>query len=245
MESELPILQPENIKSCSRCRIKRVKCDMTLPACDRCKKKGEICDICDMVSYGFSTVRNLQEMLDDMQKKLTELNTEDRRNDDENKDARHSTFNKDVEEHLAVEVGTLTATNSDYIGTASGVAFSKIFLRQINVFNLMHQDKNLNNLDKLNPNISNLKVDSIPVVSLPRKEVTKYLYHIYIEHVQIFYPIVDVNHIANSIEKLYHRLGQVSVDDRYIIFMMLSISSGLAAEKQQYIEMHDVNTSKE
>lgn len=245
MKSELPILQPENIKSCSRCRIKRVKCDMTLPACDRCKKKSEICDICDMVSYGFSTVRNLQEMLDDMQKKLTELNTEDRRNDDENKDARHSTFNKDVEEHLAVEVGTLTATNSDYIGTASGVAFSKIFLRQINVFNLMHQDKNLNNLDKLNPNISNLKVDSIPVVSLPRKEVTKYLYHIYIEHVQIFYLIVDVNHIANSIEKLYHRLGQVSVDDRYIIFMMLSISSGLAAEKQQYIEMHDVNTSKE
>lgn len=245
MGSDLPILPPETIRSCSRCRIKRVKCDMALPACGRCKAKSEICDICDMVSYGFSTVRNLQGIIDDMQKKLIELNTADRRNNHENKDARHSAFNKSVEEHLAVEVGTLSATKSDYIGTASGVAFTKIFLKQMNVFNMVQHDNNLNNLDKLNPNISNLQIDNIPVVSLPGKEVTKYLYQIYMDHVQIFYPIVDVNHIANSITKLYERSGQISIGAKYTIFMILSISSQFAAEKQQYVEMNDVNTSKE
>ena len=218
---------------------------MTLPACDRCKAKDEICDICDMVSYGFSTVRSLQEKVDDMQKKLIEFTTSDHQDEHENKNKRHSAFNKSMEELLAVEVGTLSATNSDYIGTASGVAFTKIFLKQINVLNLLHHNNKLNTLDKLNPNVSSLEIDNIPVVSLPRKEITKYLYQIYIEHVQIFYPIVDVNHIANSINMLYQRSGQISIGDKYTIFMILSISSGFAAEKQQYVEMNDVNTSKE
>lgn len=244
MHLALPIIPPENKKSCSRCRVKRVKCDMALPTCERCRVKGDICDICDMVFYSFSAVQSLQATIEELQQKLATVKLQNE-GDKGNIFTRQSEFNKTVGENLLVEVGSLSSLNNQYIGTASGVAFVKMFLSQINLPRLMKMDKNHFNLDKLNPNISNLQISNIPVISLPSRKITKYLLEVYIEHIHIFYPIIDINYIARSIEDLYNRSTRVSANDKYLIFMVLSISSGFADATHEYIELNDLNTSRE
>lgn len=242
MNKEIPIIPPKIIKSCSKCRSRRVKCDMSFPTCDRCERRGELCDICDMILYDFSTVRNLQLLIKDLQNKTKSTCFEDEEHEEEGRKRAQPSLNKSVENSLSIEVGTLSSTNKNYIGTASGAIFTKIFLAQLNIPNL--NGKN-NEFDKLNSNVSNLDIIDIPIVSLPNKITTIYLVGIYIEHVHIFYPIIDVNYIAQLIENIYHSAGDITYNDKYIIFMILSISSQFAENKEKYVNMHDSNSSME
>ncbi|KAG0690558.1 hypothetical protein C6P40_002428 [Pichia californica] len=243
MNHTVPILQPSILKSCSKCRSRRVKCDMSLPICDRCKSRGEICDICDMVFYDFSTVRNLQLMLSEFENKsknnyTISLNNNEKRSNKKS----HSTFNTSIEASLSEEVGSLSSTDKNYIGTASGAIFSKIFLKQLNIPNI---NGSFNGLDKLNSNLSNINVLNIPIVSLPSKDITKYLFEIYLEHIQIFYPILDINNTTSVIDNIYEGFSKISSSDKYILFMILSISSQFAINKPEYKKLNDLNSPLE
>lgn len=242
MNEEIPIIPPKIIKSCSKCRSRKVKCDMTFPTCNRCERRDEICDICDMILYDYSTVRNLQLLIKDLQKKVTKTGCGEKKGENCNKHAHsHASLNKLVENSSSVEVGTLSSTNRNYTGTASGAIFTNIFLAQLNIPNL----NSTNEFDKLNSNVSNLDIIDIPIVSLPGKTTTIYLLGIYIEYIHIFYPIININYIIKLIENIYNKSGNTTYNDRYMIFMILSISSQFAESKKEYINLHDLNNSME
>lgn len=209
---------------------------MEYPQCSRCKNKDEICDICDMISYDFQTVRSLQSEINQLRKQLnTTVNTT---TDDNN--ARENSLNlfNNSADNFSVEVGTLSTNNSDYIGTASGVIFTKIFLNQLKI-------PSLNALDKLNPNISSFDIQNIPIISLPTKEITIYLLQVYIEYVEIFYPILDLSYVYNAIDNLYANVKLVNSNDKFMIFMILAITSEFSKNDPIYVLMNDMNTSKE
>lgn len=229
MDASVPILSPESIKSCSKCRARRVKCDMTMPVCNRCTARGEICDICDMATYSFSTVRQLQETVHHLEKKLGNNETKSKR----------PGLNHAVQESLSEEVGALTPITNHYVGSASGVVFTKLFLSELNLPNLTaigHQ---------LNSNVSGLQIANIPIVSLPPKVVTKFLFRVYIDHFQIFYPILDINALAESIEKIYLNANEVLDMTKYTIFMVLSIASEFSKNDNTYLKMGDLTKPKE
>lgn len=57
-------LQPDDIKSCANCKIKKVKCSAEIPQCARCVKSGIQCNISDKVYYNHKTVRSLLEVIE-------------------------------------------------------------------------------------------------------------------------------------------------------------------------------------
>lgn len=52
-------LQPDDIKSCANCKIKKVKCSAEIPQCSRCVRSGIQCNISDNVYYNHKTIRSL------------------------------------------------------------------------------------------------------------------------------------------------------------------------------------------
>ncbi|TID29973.1 hypothetical protein CANINC_001484 [Pichia inconspicua] len=56
-------LQPDDIKSCANCKMKKVKCSAEIPQCARCVKSGIQCNIADNVYYNHKTVRSLLDVI--------------------------------------------------------------------------------------------------------------------------------------------------------------------------------------
>lgn len=75
-ENDIDILTPQTLKSCSKCRTRRVKCDMKLPSCSNCIKRGNLCDMTDNVGYSYQTVKKLQDEIKSLKNNpLNENNT--------------------------------------------------------------------------------------------------------------------------------------------------------------------------
>lgn len=232
-------IEPSFIKSCTRCRERKVKCDMHLPICKRCTARKEDCDVKDMIMYDFDVVEKLQSRVKELESKLKEY---EGALPASKKPKKLNYLNESIQESVGVEVGILDSESKTYFGTASGIAFTNVFLNQLS---FKFDNKSVNVFNELNFNPSVLKIENFPIISLPPKNVVFFLLETYLENIQVFYPIISLNHILKTIDNLYSAPKEVSANDKFMLFMILAISSEYSQNNKKYISLNDPNTSRE
>ncbi|ODV84814.1 hypothetical protein CANARDRAFT_213289, partial [[Candida] arabinofermentans NRRL YB-2248] len=208
-------VKPDFIKSCSYCKLKKVKCSGEVPTCSRCSKSNVVCNIVEGVGYTYKTVQSLLTRISELEDQLsrsqpidTQIPTfidsqqqqqqsqqqlsqsqQQQQSQDPQQQSQPNTTNDKVIDGLSTEVGSLTiGTNLDegkYIGAATGSNFARVFLKQINL-------NHLENIDSLNDDFELFDASvTRTCAALPNYRISKYLLFTYIDKIQIYYPVFN------------------------------------------------------
>ncbi|KAG7714716.1 hypothetical protein KL949_004552 [Ogataea haglerorum] len=246
--NDIPYIQPATIKACSRCRTKRIKCDMSLPSCSGCLKRGASCDITDMASYSFQSFRALQEENDRLKESMR--SAEVLSGADPPKRRKHEVHRQDTEiDKIVTEVGSLnnnsSGTYSSYLGSATGTTLLQIFLNQVDVSTL----HGLKSLDLNNGNLNAFHESSFAnavYATLPNHTIIDYLWISYIDEVHVLYPIIDISRVRKIISDLKNRsMASFGPGERYVLFMVFAIASYCSQNKKTYQQLKDDNLPRE
>ncbi|KAH7256177.1 fungal-specific transcription factor domain-containing protein [Fusarium tricinctum] len=236
----LSSLQPAVSKACSRCRARKVKCDLKIPQCSSCVKQNEVCNITDCVSYPYSVVKALQDRINDLEARLHMAETP---NVPVVEAISESTLNNQPTpanlQKEAEEVGFLTTGGSDlysgskYVGSAAGSTFARIFFKQLNIIPSWDSGQQRSGLDQSL---------SLATAALPPQPIARPLLNLYIARVHIWWPFLQLPHLRRVMQHIYEDPRQCSDHEKFIVFIVLALgSSRLTSKDSQSAAIMDLN----
>ncbi|KAL3485693.1 fungal-specific transcription factor domain-containing protein [Aspergillus germanicus] len=216
---------PSVIKSCSRCRARKVKCDLKVPRCSACQRHGEACNITEYVAYPYSLVASLHSRVKELEQKLQSYSNQSGSNSSsallgdastQLNNSERPIWSVDVSKE-AEEVGVLAIgywdrySEKKYVGAAARSTFARIFFKQVGLSPASNaaSGKFICQDDA-----------SVSTAAVPTKTISAHLLSIYIA-----------------------REPRASQDfERFIFFIVLALASDEARRDQQYMSLLDLNT---
>lgn len=253
--------EPSSIKSCSKCRSRRVKCDLKAPVCTNCLKHDALCDITDHIYYSFNTMAKLQDKIIEYEKNLAEnhiiegsMSSVDITNNPNRKrrvqyfdDTSTLSEKSSLLEKISYEVGTLLDGNDTaiYYGSGQGSLFLKIFLSELHHKILSNFWKKATESDK---DITGGEEDRhflTASASIPNSHIIDLLWGNYIKDVYQFYPFLSLTQVRRIFEKSKQNFSKLHPGEKFTFFMILAISSHLSKQMEGYRMLLDVNSPRE
>lgn len=304
-------LQPDDIKSCANCKLKKVKCTGEIPQCSRCVKASIQCNMAENVYYNHKTVKSLLEVIERLKQEVTRprQNLQLRSNNDNLLSSTHqreqeqklssqyngspynapsiailarkhtfptpkylssvSTFSgstsptsetsinspekkekgkkRSTIESISTEVGSLTLPDEDFVPgkTSTRSRFPYLILKQLN---LDKQSRSMNSFDDAFECFDASVCRAY--TPLPPYRVAKFAVQTYINCVHVCFPFLSVTDLKNILEKMYTLPREVSSQDKFILFLVLSIgldkgenSPEMANYKNQFDPVEYYNTA--
>lgn len=153
------------------------------------------------------------------------------------------------------EVGSLTSPNANndqgkYIGAATGSNFAKMFLNQMYVQRLDEVD-HLSSLNfSINDYSSNAFISNF-CAPLPPYNITKLALNNYVNFIHIYFPILNLKDLLNSLNEIYKNPKSLTYHDKYVLFMVIAIGlekgeidSTLSNYYNQFKPIEFYNTAK-
>lgn len=156
---------------------------------------------------------------------------------------------------LSNEVGSLTSSNNNndqgkYIGAATGSNFAKMFLNQLYIQRLDEVD-HLSSLNFSINDYSNNILTSNSCAPLPPYNITKLAINNYVNFIHIYYPILNLKDLLNSLNEIYKNPKSLTHHDKYVLFMVIAIGlekgeidSTLSNYYNQFKPIEFYNTAK-
>ncbi|KAG9256609.1 fungal-specific transcription factor domain-containing protein [Emericellopsis atlantica] len=237
-------LQPSVSKACARCHARKVKCDQKVPRCAACTRQNEECNITDCVSYPYSAVLALQTEIEHLKARLQQTQIASETYKDPPRADNGSRFprqasDEDVNGSLpgkeAEEVGVLSIggpsrfTQDQYVGSAAGSTFARIFFKQLN---LKESERNGMDLDPLPDTIG---------ASLPPWATARFLLSRYIARLHTWWPFLQLPVLRRLFQSMYGNHRATSSADRFVVFMVLTLASSASQDDPEYGALLDMN----
>ncbi|KAI6781486.1 uncharacterized protein J7T54_001448 [Emericellopsis cladophorae] len=135
----------------------------------------------------------------------------------------------------AEEVGVLSIggpsrfTQDQYVGSAAGSTFARIFFKQLN---LRASERSGVDLDPLPDTIG---------ASLPSWATARFLLSRYIARVHTWWPFLQLPGLRQLFQSMYGNHRATSSDDRFIVFMVLALASSASQDDPEYGALLDMN----
>ncbi|KAJ0420119.1 fungal-specific transcription factor domain-containing protein [Aspergillus carlsbadensis] len=241
---------PSVIKSCSRCRARKVKCDLKVPQCSACQKHSEACNITEYVAYPYSLVASLHSRVKELEQKLQSYSNQTGSISSSDllggaptqlDNSERPVWSVDVSKE-AEEVGVLAIGYGDrysekkYVGAAAGSTFARIFFKQVGLS--PSSEAMFGRFEHKNDAL-------VSTASVPTKMISTHLLYIFIARVHLWWPFLDLRHVRGCFRRVYQEPRASQDFERFIFFIILALASDQARRDQQYTSLLDLNTPQE
>ncbi|KAL2848518.1 fungal-specific transcription factor domain-containing protein [Aspergillus pseudoustus] len=240
---------PSVIKSCARCRARKVKCDLKVPHCSACQKHGEPCNITEYVAYPYSLVASLHSKVKELEQKLQSYpgqlgpDSSSARLGDAHTQLDNSErpiWSVDVSKE-AEEVGVLAIGSGDrysekkYVGAAAGSTFARIFFKQVGLSPSSDVSSRFEYQDDA----------LVSMASMPTKIVSARLLSVYIARIHLWWPFMNLRYIRGCFQQMYQKPRETQNFERFIFFIVLALASDKARQGHPDLSMLDLNSPPE
>jgi hypothetical protein len=172
-------------------------------------------------------------------------------NRDENSSkSKNKTKKETTIEDLSTEVGSMTLldesdTQGMNVRTTTGANFAKLFLKQMNLRKLGESaSTNMDEFEQFDLSVTKT------YAPLPPYRVSRYVIYKCINTIHIYYPIIMLPELKNSLDKMYTSPKDVSLHDKFLLYMVISIGlersendPELANYRNQFNSVEYFNTS--
>lgn len=235
-------LEPSVIKACSRCRARKVKCDLKVPQCSACSRHREDCNITEGVLYAYSTVEVLLSRIQSLESQsaarspLQDAGQQSRPPRTTSGPAEdQGDLSKEAEEIGILAVGGPSPFSSGaYVGSASGSTFARIFFKQLSL-GPEHLPRSLGQ-----PSSSCDRDILARQASLPSSSIAWQLFKVYVVRVHAWWPFLALPFLRTVFEQIYRDPWQCGDYEKFLVFAVLALASRSAATLGQH--MMDMNT---
>ncbi|KAL3471973.1 fungal-specific transcription factor domain-containing protein [Aspergillus californicus] len=214
MTSALDQYIPSIIKSCTRCRTRKVKCDLQIPRCSACTRQDEACDITDCVAYPYSLIESLHARVQELESKLTT------HSNGPSASSGQLDWSADVSRE-AEEVGVLAIglpglySHNKYVGSAAGSTFARIFFKQVSLGPLPGFNHQTDQPEEFRPGHK---------AALPSYHIAKFLLSTYISRVHLWWPFLHLSHLRSCFQRIYQKPRECEDFDKFLVFMVLALA---------------------
>lgn len=237
-------LQPVVIKSCSRCRTRKVKCSLQVPQCQACTRHGENCDITDGVAYSYRTVESLFGRIQALEAQLAAATPSaphainHATNSASVEQSQDKALSKEAEEIGILAIGGPSSySEGSYVGSASGSTFARIFFKQLS----LTSDQSI--YPPSGRDVSSVCRDlTSRQASLPPQSIAKHLLAQYVSRVHVWWPFLAIPFLRNVFDQIYRDPQQCSDYERFLVFVVLALGGrGAVAAGVRTMDMNTPN----
>lgn len=221
-------LEPSIIKSCSRCRARKVKCSLQVPQCSACMRHGEECNITDCVAYSYRTVESLLERIQDLEAQLVG-STSIPSSETVNRTSYSASAAQSQDKALAKEAeeigilaigGPSSYSEGAYVGSASGSTFARIFFKQLSLTSGgFASAPSGHDVASLSRDLTSRQA------SLPPQSIAKHLFTQYTSRVHVWWPFLAIPFLHAVFDKIYRDPQQCSDYEKFLVFVVLALAS--------------------
>ncbi|KAI9742137.1 MAG: hypothetical protein M1834_000527 [Cirrosporium novae-zelandiae] len=147
---------------------------------------------------------------------------------------------------LAEEVGSLALGGNrnatmEYVGSASGATFTKIFFRQLGF-----KRSNLLNDPEYPEAIPQSGLDDMVIrAGLPSPKVAEFLLSSYISNIHIWWPLLDLSTTRIWLRQMFKEPARCHAQIKFFIFIIFALGAHESATDPEYLKMRDIYSPKE
>ncbi|CAI7657740.1 unnamed protein product [Penicillium pancosmium] len=241
---------PSVIKSCSRCRARKVKCDLNVPQCSACSKQGETCNITEHAAYPYSLIKELHSRVNELERDLETYandaggasgNTRpvgiSAQQDASEKPSWSANVSKEAEEVGVLAIGFADPySEMKYVGAAAGSTFARIFFKQVGLDPFLGAAHN---------DVVHHDNVSTTTASIPTRAISKNLLSIYIARIHLWWPFMHLRYVRTCFQRVYLDPRECKDFEKFIFFIVLALASDKARHDRQYTAKLDLNSPEE
>ncbi|OJJ42674.1 hypothetical protein ASPZODRAFT_137056 [Penicilliopsis zonata CBS 506.65] len=214
---------PSVVKSCNRCRSRKVKCDLKIPQCSACSRQGEACNITEYVAYPYSLVERLHSRVQELEQQLAQKGAGQSGPQQAASDSLgwSADVTKEAEEVGVLAIGFADPySHSKYVGAAAGSTFARIFFKQVGL-----------DVSSAKPAAGRYESPDLetPTATIPSRAVAASLLSVYIARVHIWWPFLHLPSLRACFQGMYQAPRRCSDWHKFIFFVVLALASDVAA----------------
>lgn len=220
--------EPSVLKACSRCRSRKVKCDLQMPDCTACVRHEEQCDITDCVAYSHSTVEALFDRIRDLEERIQagKFNPDTPQaqpnpiSEPPQPSAALEDVSKEAEEIGILAVGGPSSLSAGaYVGSASGSTFARIFFKQLSL-SPEHLVGSVNE-----DSHGGIQGHTIRQASLPPQTIARRLLEEYAIKVHVWWPFLALPFVLSTLERVYSEPQRCGDYEKFLVFAVFALAS--------------------